>query len=112
MKVIVKYLNVKDEYLIEDKEGSDALLEAATLSLKDRESTAKELSEKSGVRYPFTLPCVMECYVKSWRDTKKHVIFNTYYVLQAAGMKKHAETLRTKFREQFNVDLSKEPYRA
>ena len=96
MKVIVRYLGRKKEHTITAVKGQDFLFEAAKQELKGLDP-----------QQPRTVSVIMECYRKGF--PKKSMIFNTYFVLLAAGMAEEAERLRERFKIQFDIDIAKEP---
>ena len=98
MKVIVSYLGRKKEQTVKSVKGRDFLFEAAKQELKGLDP-----------QQPRTVSVIMECYRKGF--PKKATFFNTYFVLLASGMTEEAERLRARFKEQFDIDVAKEPTR-
>jgi hypothetical protein len=98
MKVIVRYIGKKVEQTVKTAKGKDFLFEAAKQELKGMDP-----------QQPRLVSVVMECYRKGF--PKKAMFFNTYFVLLAAGMTEEAERLRARFKEQFDIDVAKEPTR-
>jgi hypothetical protein len=103
MKVVVwQFIGqsvIKREYTVDGKKDENSLFEAAKMFIQDQ---AKQKS--------FPVSCVIGCYHKSFLNKKCHR-FNTYFVLKGAGMMEYAEVLRTKFLQQFGIDLVNEPIR-
>lgn len=80
----------------------DPHLEAATQAIE----LCKQ--KKYGIIRP-----IMECWnKKDAKVSKKHHLFNSYWILVNASLYEKAELLREKFKTQTNVDLSTEPIRA
>lgn len=79
----------------------DPHLEAATQAIEQCRI------KKYGIIRPIT-----ECWEKKdEKIPKKHHLFNSFWILVNASLFQKAELLREKFRNQTNVDLSKEPIR-
>jgi hypothetical protein len=101
MKIIVSYLGKKKEHTIKAVKGQDSLLEAAKQEVRSLQRLSPE--------QPRVVSVIMECYRKGFQ--KKGCIFNTYFVLLAAGMTEEAERLRTRFKSLHDIDVAKEPTR-
>lgn len=101
MKVVVR---CADKKVVYDVTGKDAFFEAAKKFVIDGEKAHTKEN-------PFLVSCVIECYDKKW-IRKKHMIFNTYFVLVAVNQLECAERLRDKFLRQFGIDVAKEPDRS
>lgn len=98
-KIIVKILNQLYEVDVDEAIFEDVYMEAST-----------RIIEKNRKKKNFQLGVVVECYDKSKEKiAEEHYVYNTYFILVNAGMYKKAEILREKFKENFGVDLQKEP---
>ena len=98
MKVVVRYLGKKEEFVVKSIKGTDAFLEAAKQAMKSLDP-----------QQPRNVSVVLECHRKGMR--KSH-FYNTYFVLLAAGMTEEAERVRARFKTGFGIDLATEPAKA
>jgi hypothetical protein len=98
MKVIVQYLCKKVEQTVKSVKGKDSFLEAAKMTMRDLDPAQ-----------PRGVSVILACHRKG---LKKQHFYNTYFVLLAAGMTTEAETLRTRFKAGFGIDLAQEPAKA
>ena len=58
----------------------------------------------------FCLSVIITCFdEKNERKIKKHIFFNTYYILLGARMYSKAKEFRRKFKERFDIDIQDEP---
>lgn len=99
MKVIVSYLDKREEHTIKSVKGQDFLFEAAKQELMGL-----------GLNKPREVSVIMRCHRKGF--PKKAMFFNTYFVLLAVEMTEEAERLRTRFKTQFGIDVAEEPVQA
>jgi len=97
MKVIVSYLGKSEEYDSEFTKQQDAYLDAA-----------KQAMLKLDPMKPRKVSVIMECCCKGERRSR---LYNTYFVLLAAGMTTEAERIRERFKRMSGIDLAKEPAR-
>lgn len=98
MKIVVQYLGKKVEQIVKSVKGRDSFLEAAKMTMRDLDP-----------QQPRNVSVILACHRKGMR--KQH-LFNTYFVLLAAGMTVEAERVRDRFKEGFGIDLAQEPAKA
>ena len=85
------------EFDIDTELFDDPYMEAATRAVE------KTRSQKHGI-----VRAITECWEK--KDSKKAVMYNSYWVLVNAACYKKAEILREKFKMQTDCDLATQPY--